>query len=170
MNLKKNLVLLGMMASGKSTIGALVSKKLGLKFYDVDRIIENEMNMKISEIFEKKNEIFFRSLEEKITLKTLKNHSSIISLGGGAFFNEKIRKEITSNHISVWLNCSSELLLKRIRKNKKRPIANKLNDKELIKLINKRNKIYEKAKFNINCDNLTKSSITQNILKLYETI
>ena len=170
MNLKKNLVLLGMMASGKSTIGALVSKNLRLNFYDIDKIIENEMNMKISEIFEKKNESFFRSLEEKITLKTLKNHNSIISLGGGAFFNEKIRKEITSNHISFWLNCSSKTLLRRLKKNKKRPIANKLNDRELIKLINKRNKIYEKAKFKINCDNLTKNNIVQNILKLYETI
>ena len=170
MKSKKNLVLVGMMGSGKSTIGSLISKKLNLKFIDIDNVLENEAKMKISEIFEKKNESFFRSLEEKITLKTLKNHNSIISLGGGAFFNEKIRKEITSNHISFWLNCSSKTLLKRLKKNKRRPIANKLNDKELIKLINKRNKIYEKAKFEINCNNLTKNNIVQNILKLYETI
>ena len=64
MESKKNLVLLGMMASGKSTIGNLVSKKLGLKFYDTDKIIEKEMNMTISQIFTAKSEIFFRSLEE----------------------------------------------------------------------------------------------------------
>ena len=166
----KSLVLIGMMGSGKSTIGFLLSKKIKLEFVDVDNYIENEEGMKIHEIFERKGEKYFRQTELKKTLKILDKKKTVISLGGGAFFNEKIRKEITSNHISVWLNCSSELLLKRIRKNKKRPIANKLNDKELIKLINKRNKIYEKAKFNINCDNLTKSSITQNILKLYETI
>ena len=72
MNLKKNLVLLGMMASGKSTIGALLSKKLGLKFYDIDKMIEEEMRMTIAEIFDQKSEIFFRSLEEKMVLKSNK--------------------------------------------------------------------------------------------------
>ena len=170
MNTKKNLVLLGMMASGKSTIGVLVSKKLELKFYDIDKMIENEMQMNIAEIFEKKGENFFRSIEEKIILKTLQNQKSVVSLGGGAFFNEKIRKEIVINHVSFWLDCSSETLLKRIRKNNKRPIANKLNDKELLELINRRKKIYTKAKFKINCDKLTKQDIVKNILKLYEAI
>ena len=170
MNTKKNLVLLGMMASGKSTIGILVSKKLELKFYDIDKMIENEMQMNIAEIFEKKGENFFRSIEEKIILKTLQNQKSVVSLGGGAFFNEKIRKEIVINHVSFWLDCSSKTLLKRIRKNNKRPIANKLNDKELLELINRRKKIYTKAKFKINCDKLTKQDIVKNILKLYEAI
>ena len=119
MDSKKNLVLLGMMASGKSTVGALVSKKLGLMFYDIDKMIEEEMHMTIAEIFDQKSEKKFRSLEEKIVLKTLQNKNSIVSLGGGAFFNEKIRKEIIMNHISFWLNCSNKTLLNRIRKNKK---------------------------------------------------
>ena len=170
MNSKKNLVLLGMMASGKSTIGALVSKKLGLKFYDTDKIIEKEIGMTIAEIFDNKSEFFFRSLEEKIVLKTLQNKNCLISLGGGAFFNEKIRKEIIMNHISFWLNCSNKTLLNRIRKNNKRPIANKLNNSKLIELINKRRKIYTKAKFKINCDKLSKEQIVENILKSYETI
>ena len=169
MNLKKNLVLLGMMASGKSTIGALLSKKLGLKFYDIDKMIEEEMHMTIAEIFSQKSEIFFRSLEEKTVLKTLQNKNSIISLGGGAFLNKKIREEIIINHISFWLDCSNKVLLTRIRKNNKRPIANKLTEKELIELIAKRRKIYTKAKFRINCDQLTKKGVVNNILKLYET-
>ena len=170
MDLNKNLVLLGMMASGKSTIGALLSKKLGLKFYDIDKMIEEEMHMTIAEIFDQKSEKKFRSLEEKIVLKTLQNKNSIVSLGGGAFFNEKIRKEIIMNHISFWLNCSNKTLLNRIRKNKKRPIANKLNNSKLIELINKRRKNYTKAKFKINCDQLSKEQIVENILKSYETI
>ena len=170
MNVKKNLVLLGMMASGKSTVGALLSKKLDLKFYDIDKMIEEEMRMTIAEIFDQKSEIFFRSLEEKIVLKILQNENSIVSLGGGAFFNEKIRKEIIMNHVSFWLNCSNKTLLNRIRKNKKRPLANKLTDNELIELINKRKKIYTKANFKINCDQLSKQQIVVNILKSYETI
>ena len=169
MDSKKNLVILGQMAVGKSTIGALISKKLGIKFYDTDKIVENETRMSIAEIFEKKSENFFRSLEEKIVLKTLQSKNSIISLGGGAFLNKKIREEIIINHISFWLDCSNKVLLTRIRKNNKRPIANKLTEKELIELIAKRRKIYTKAKFRINCDQLTKKGVVNNILKLYET-
>jgi len=170
MNSKKNLVLLGMMASGKSTIGALLSKKLGLKFFDIDKIIEKEMQMTIAQIFDKKSEVFFRNLEENTILKTLQNNNSIISLGGGAFFNDKVRKEVIMNHVSFWLDCSDKTLLKRIRNNTKRPIANKLTDKELIELIKKRKKIYVKAKFKINCDKLSKQQIVANIMKSYETI
>ena len=170
MDSKKNLVLLGMMASGKSTVGALVSKKLGLMFYDIDKMIEKEMHMSIAEIFDTKSEIFFRSLEEKIVLKTLKNQNSIISLGGGALFNKKIRKEIIMNHVSFWLDCSNKTLLNRIRRNKKRPLANKLTNKELIELIVKRKKNYAKANFKINCNKLSKQQVAESILKSYETI
>ena len=157
------------MAVGKSTIGALVAKKLGLKFYDTDKIIENEAKMSVAEIFEKRSENFFRSLEEKIILKNLQSDKSIISLGGGAFLNEKIRKEIIENHVSFWLDCNDKTLIRRIRNNKKRPIANKLNNQELIELIGKRRKIYKKAKFKIKCDKLTKIEVVNNILELYET-
>ena len=170
MESKKNLVLLGMMASGKSTIGNLVSKKIGLKFYDIDKIIEKEMNMTISQIFAEKSEIFFRSLEEKTVLKILKNKKSVISLGGGAFSNEKLRKEIVLNHISFWLDCSNKTLINRIRKNKRRPLANKLTNKELIELIIKRKKNYIKANFRIDCDKFNKIQTVNNIIKLYETI
>ena len=170
MDSKKNLVLLGMMASGKSTIGVSLSKKLGFKFYDIDKIIEKEMQMTVADIFHQKSESFFRSLEEKTVLKVLQNKRSVISLGGGAFFNDKIRKEIIINHVSFWLNWSSKTLVNRIRKSAKRPIANKLTNKELINLIYKRKKIYTKARFKINCDKLSKQQILLNIQRAYETI
>ena len=72
MKSKGNIVFLGMMGSGKSSIGKIVSKKLKLNFYDVDNIIEKQLKMKISEIFSKKGELFFRKIEEKITMDTLK--------------------------------------------------------------------------------------------------
>ena len=132
MKSKKNLVLVGMMGSGKSTIGSLISKKLNLKFIDIDNVLENEAKMKISEIFEKKGENFFRNLEEKITLKVLSSTNNIISLGGGSFINEKIRKEILVNNFSFWLNSDAKTLLKRIKKSRKRPVAFNLNDTEIL--------------------------------------
>ena len=168
MKSKKNLVLVGMMGSGKSTVGSLISKKLNLKFIDIDNVLENEAKMTISEIFEKKGENFFRNLEEKITLKLLRSTNSVVSLGGGAFINEKIRKEILVNNFSFWLNCNAKALLKRIKKNKKRPVVFGLNDSEILELIEKRAKIYSKAQFKINCHKLKKTEIVNKILKIYE--
>ena len=71
---KKNLILLGMMGAGKTTIGKLVAKKLNLDFYDIDQIIEKENNMKINDIFQKKGETFFRKQEEYTTINYLKKN------------------------------------------------------------------------------------------------
>ena len=168
MKSKINLVLIGMMGSGKSTIGSLISKKLNIKFIDIDSVLENDTKMKIAEIFEKKGENFFRNLEEKITLKVLNSTNNVISLGGGGFINEKIRKEVLKNNCSFCLNCDAQILLNRIKNNKKRPIAFKLSEDELRKLIEKRAKTYSKAQFKINCYKLTKGEIVKKILKIYE--
>ena len=169
MNLKKNLVFLGMMGSGKSSIGYLVSKKLNLKFVDIDILIEDDSGLKISNIFKEKGEIYFRNLEEKITLKALKSVNQVISLGGGSFINNRIRKEVLANHVSLWLDCDSSILLKRIKSSSKRPLAFKATDQEIKKLIIKRSKIYSKAKIKINCNKLSKTEIVKKIIKIYET-
>ena len=168
MKSKKNLVLLGMMGSGKSTIGNLISKKLKLKFIDIDNVIEKDANMKIAEIFLKKGENFFRNLEEKITLKSLESSNVVISLGGGGFINEKIRKEVIKNNFSFWLNWDNATLLNRINNSHKRPIAFYSNDQELLELIEKRKKIYSKADFEVNCNKLSKTEIVKKIVILYE--
>ena len=168
MNSKKNLIFLGMMGSGKSSIGLLVSKKLNLKFFDTDNMIEDEVGMKIYKIFEKKGENYFRNIEEKITLKILKKNNNVVSLGGGAFINKKIRNEVLINNSSIWLDCDLETILKRIKSSKKRPLVFNSNDHEIKDLIKKRLKIYSKAKFTINCNNLTKNEIVKKITKIYE--
>ena len=119
MESNKNLVLLGMMGSGKSTIGYLLSKNLNIEFMDVDEIIEKEEGCKISEIFEKRGEIEFRKIEEKVTLKLLESNKKIISLGGGGFINDNIRNEVLLNHISFWLNWDNTTLINRIKSSKK---------------------------------------------------
>jgi len=168
MNSIKNLVFLGMMGSGKSSIGNLVSKKLDLPFIDIDNLIVENAEMSISEIFEKKGEVYFRNLEEKITLKTLKKIKVVISLGGGGFINAKIRKEILANHFSFWLNCDESILVKRIKDSKKRPLAFNSTDQEIREIIKNRSKIYTNAQFKINCNKLTKTEIVKKIIKIYE--
>ena len=166
--MKKNLVLIGMMGSGKSTIGRLLSNITNLNLIDTDKLIEKETKLEIKDIFQKKGENFFRKIEEKITLNSLKFSNNIIAIGGGAFLNDKIREKIRNNCISVWLKCSEQTLISRIKNSKKRPKAYLLKDEDLIKLINNRSKIYSKADYKINCDSLTKKEITNKILKIYE--
>ena len=169
MEINKNLVFLGMMGSGKTTLGKIVSNKLNKRFIDIDKEIEFKEGMKISDLFQKKGESFFRKLEEKVSLQNLKITNSVISLGGGAFINKKIQNEVLKNHISIWLKWDNKNLIKRIRNNKNRPIALRHNDYELDKLINKRSKIYAKANYQIKCDNLSKIEITKKIIELNET-
>ena len=168
MNLNKNLVFLGMMGSGKSSIGNLVSKKLNLPFIDIDNLIVENTGMSILEIFEKKGEGYFRNLEEKVTLKCLKTSKKVISLGGGGFINAKIRKEILSNHFSFWLCWDESILIKRIKGSKKRPLVSKATDQEIKAIIKDRSKIYSNAQFKINCNKLTKTEIVKKIIKIYE--
>ena len=169
METKENLVFLGMMGSGKSSIGLQIAKKLKLTFVDIDKEIERELGISIKKIFETKGENFFRKFEEKITLKKLKLDSVVISLGGGAFTNKLIRKEVLRSSISFWLNWNTTILLKRIRYSKKRPLAFNATDNQLVDLIKKRNNIYSKALYEIKCDNLSKKQVVDKVLKIYET-
>ena len=94
MKSKENLVFIGMMGSGKSSIGSMVSKKLNLNFFDIDQLVENDQKMKISKIFEIKGENFFRDIEKEITLYILKSKKGVIALGGGAFMTRAIKNEV----------------------------------------------------------------------------
>ena len=168
MKSNNNLVLLGMMGSGKSTIGHLLSKNLNIELNDVDEIIEKEEGCKISEIFEKKGEICFRKIEEKITLKLLGSNKKIISLGGGGFINDNIRSEVLSNHISFWLDWNNSTLINRIKRSKKRPIAFNLTENQIKKIISERSKMYSMANFKINCEKFSKDEIVKKIKDIYE--
>ena len=169
MKSKENLVFLGMMGSGKSTIGSITSKKLKLNFFDVDKVIENDQKMEISKIFETKGESFFRQIEKKITLNILRNRKSVIALGGGAFLNQDIKKEVLKNHLSFWLNWEIETLIERIKDSKKRPLVLNSSKNELVEIIKKRSTIYSKALYKINCENLSKHEVVKKIIKIYET-
>ena len=168
MKSEKSLILIGMMGSGKSTIGSLISKKLNLEFFDVDRNIEKNEGMKITQIFKNKGEKHFREVEKNLTIKILNKKNCVISLGGGAFLNDEIRKKILSEHISIWLNWLPSTIINRIKKNNKRPIVKKLNKNEIEKLIKYRSLKYSLANFKLECENLSKYEIVSRVIKIYE--
>ena len=168
MNSNNNLVLIGMMGSGKSIIGSLLSENLNLEFNDVDKIIEKEAGFKVSEIFKKEGEYYFRKLEEKVTLQLLKSQNTIVSLGGGGFINKNIRNLVLKNHLPFWLYWKNSTLINRIIKSKKRPIAFNSSINEIKKMIMDRSKMYSMADFKVNCENLSKNEIVNKIKDIYE--
>ena len=168
MKSNKNIVLIGMMGSGKSSIGKILSKKLNLTFIDIDKKIEENEDSKISEIFTKYGEKYFRKIEEKISLKFLSLENSIISLGGGGFINASIRKICEKNCISFWLDWKNETIINRIYKSKKRPLAMRLTKGQINNLIKERSKFYILSDHKINCDKLDKVEIINKILDIHE--
>ena len=167
--MKKNLVLLGMMAVGKTTLGKIVAKKQDLKFIDIDASIEKKNSMTIKEIFKKKGEKFFRMEEENEILKSLEKNNCVIALGGGAFMNKTVRENILKNAISIWLNVDIKTLNQRVKWNQKRPLLKEENNqKKITELYAERKNIYKLAKHQIACDNLSKKNIAEKIIALYE--
>ena len=165
----KNLVLLGMMAVGKTTLGKIVAKKQELEFIDTDANIEKKNSMTITEIFIKKGEKFFRMEEEKEVLKSLTKRNCVIAIGGGAFMNKTLRENILNNAISIWLDIDIKILNKRAKWSQKRPLLKKENNQQKLKeLYAKRKNIYKTANHKILCDNLSKENIAKKIITLYE--
>ena len=167
LKLKKNIVLIGHMGSGKTSLGRNISKLLKKEFIDTDEEIEKKIGISINKIFSEYGEKKFRELEEKIILKILQSQiGSIISLGGGSLESVEIRNLVFKKHISVWLKCDLSILAKRLENSKKRPLLfNKDTTKELSKLNAKRMHNYEKSIIHCDVSKKQKKIITEEIIK-----
>ncbi len=159
------IALIGFMGSGKTTIGKLLSEKLNLEFTDTDKIIEKETGMKISEIFSKYGEKFFREKERKILLQLTKKDNLIISTGGGLPLNENNMEILNKHFTTVYLKADFETLWNRIKSDKNRPLSAK-GEKRLSKLLKFREKCYEKATFIVDTNRKTPENITSEIEKV----
>ncbi|MEA5005852.1 MAG: shikimate kinase [Rikenellaceae bacterium] len=143
--------LTGFMGVGKSTIAGLLAKHLYCKLVDLDKLIEQEQGMAVSEIFSSKGELYFRKLEEE-TLEKLINKNKekilILSLGGGTLMSEANRIIISKNTYCIYLKASLELLTERLMTHKgKRPVVENIDDEnfreEIRSLFEKRKPGYE---------------------------
>jgi len=114
--LDKPIVLVGMMGSGKTTLGNAMAKKWGVPFFDVDAVIEHRFGKTVAEIFATEGEAFFRQAECDAIQQLLEHKSAIIALGGGAFLAERNRDAIKNKALSVFLNVSDEILFRRLEK------------------------------------------------------
>lgn len=167
------IVLLGYMASGKSSIGKRLSKKLSLRFIDLDDYIIEKENLSISAIFKEKGEIYFRRIEHKYLLEILsKEDDLILSLGGGTpCYGTNMAAINKENTISVYLQGSTKTMIERlIRKKAKRPLIASLSDDKIPEFVAKhlfeRRPFYEQAKKTMKIDGKTKKEVANELVEL----
>ncbi|MBK3332199.1 shikimate kinase [Persephonella atlantica] len=165
----KNIYLVGFMGSGKSTVGKLLSEKTGMEFVDIDQLIEKQEKRKISEIFEKEGEGYFRQKEKEMLEKISNKEGLIISTGGGLGADAENMKKMKQSGIVIWLDASIETILKRTEGDTERPLL-KQPYQQLKKLYENRKKIYKMADVHINVDSKSPEEIVQEIMEKWKYI
>ena len=161
-----NIILIGMPASGKTTVGELLNKTLtDYTFIDTDSLIEKTQGLKIAEIFEKYSEDYFRNLEYE-TIKLVTNgDKKIISIGGGAFENPANRALLLNFGKVFYLKSDLDILYLRVSKDKTRPLLNNENPRQILeKLLKKREENYTKAHYTIDVSNKSAEETVRLIL------
>lgn len=161
----KTIVLIGMMGSGKTTIGKLLGEKLTLRSIDIDVIIEQNERRTVSEIFQNEGEKYFRNIERETIKKNFTNKDLIISLGGGAFEDQLTQKLLLKNSTVIYLKTSPNVILERIKNNTNRPLLkNQMTVEKIQSIILQRQKNYELANITILTDNKNTDKIVEEIL------
>ena len=162
----RSIVLVGMMGSGKTTIGKKIASKLNRPFLDSDQVIEKGERMPIAEIFDLFGEAAFRQREQAVIQNILDSKNCVLATGGGAFMNKFIRQKITNQAISIWLKTDLETMYKRVRKNHKRPLLNQANPKKILEeLMKERDPVYAEADILVQTEDKSASDIANNIIR-----
>lgn len=153
------IVLVGYMASGKSTVGRLLARKLNLDFIDLDDYIEEKLQLKISDIFKDRGEIYFRNKEHELLNEVLDHNGHlVIATGGGTpCYSGNMHTMLEKADAVFYLSVSTAELIERLSKEKDhRPLIKHLNSTELPEFIGKhlfeRNPFYTMANHSISCD------------------
>lgn len=164
---KDNVILTGMMGSGKTSVGKALSKILECDFYDLDEIIE-EKHGSISKIFKEKGENYFRQIEQEEIENFLGKNNFVLSLGGGAVLREKNLEILKKIGRIFYLSAQSGTIYERIKGQNNRPLLNVENPREEIeKILSQRLQKYKKAGEEVKTD---KKEIDEIAREIYERI
>ncbi len=161
----RNLILVGLMGAGKSAIGRMTANRLGIPFIDTDAEIERVSRMTISELFAAYGEEEFRALETRVIKRLLRTGPRVVSTGGGAFINERTRRQIKRGGISLWLRADLDVLWERVNKRDTRPLLKTENPRQTLeKLMTARYPIYGEADLTVQSRDVRKETIVNEVL------
>ncbi|NKL56275.1 shikimate kinase [Rhizobium leguminosarum] len=162
----RNLILVGLMGAGKSSVGRIVASHLAIPFIDSDLEIERVSRMTIAELFAAYGEQEFRALEARVIKRLLKSGPRVVSTGGGAFINDRTRKHIRKGGLSVWLKADLDVLWDRVAKRDTRPLLKTENPKQTLEgLMNARYPIYAQADLTVLSRDVRKEIMADEVLK-----
>ncbi|MDJ1635034.1 shikimate kinase [Agrobacterium rhizogenes] len=161
----RNLVFVGLMGAGKSSIGRVVANQLGIPFVDTDIEIERVSRMTIPELFAAYGEEEFRALEMRVIKRLLKGGPRVVSTGGGAFINERTRRHVKRSGLSVWLKADLDVLWERVSKRDTRPLLKTENPKQTLeRLMIARYPIYAEADLVVLSRDVNKDIMVNEVL------
>ncbi len=158
------ITLSGFMGSGKTTIGKILSEKLNIPFIDLDKEIEKETDLTISQIFERKRESYFRNIEKRVLIKNLrKKNDFVCALGGGTIANDATLKYVLSCSIPVLLDGNTKILFDRAKNQSPRPLLKDFNSFNA--LYENRKRFYKKIPIKIPVED-NPEAVTDKILNI----
>ena len=161
-----NLLLVGMMGGGKTTIGRQLAMRLGYHFIDMDEQIENDQNCSISEIFIQQGEEFFRRLETDLLKKLLQVQNTVVATGGGVVVTEGNLDLMKRIGTIIYLKTSVDEIIERVKNTLHRPLLQNENTEERIHLLlQHRTPLYEQADQIVETKNLSPQAITVLIIR-----
>ena len=161
-----NIVLIGFMGSGKTVVGKIVSERLNLKFVDIDKLIEEEQDRTIPEIFSTFSEDYFRKLEKGMVARVAEDGNQVIATGGGVVLNPKNMANLRKNGVIIWLAVSPEVVRKRTQGDGSRPLLQvNYPEKTIEELLSFRESLYAQADFKVETSNLSVDEVVKEILK-----
>tara|TARA_B100000029_G_scaffold318649_1_gene311164 strand:+ start:51 stop:551 length:501 start_codon:yes stop_codon:yes gene_type:complete len=160
----KNIFLIGMMGSGKTTIGKILSKELSMPLLDMDEEIEKILDMKITKFFEEYGENRFRLIESAFFKECAKNNHFIYATGGGIILDSENRNILKNYGQTLFLDCNVETLISRLEDEKEyRPLLN--NDIDIENIYNNRKQLYlDSSHYVINTTLLSLSESVKKII------
>lgn len=168
MHTQKNIFLIGLMGTGKTTVGRQLSRKLKMDFFDSDRVIEERTGADIPLIFDKEGEEGFRKREVAIIDELTQMDNIILATGGGAVLNQENRNHLINRGTVFYLKSNLSTLIERTSKDKNRPLLHAAEPAEVIlqRLLEQRGPLYEEtADYTIETANNSIHGVIQAIIK-----
>lgn len=163
----RNVVLIGMTGTGKSTVGRLVAEALGWPHVDIDQRIEAVTGCTIAELFAERGEVWFRQCEHEVLREVLKGEGQVVSTGGGIVLRRDNVALLTEGQFVVALTAKAETLVRRLRGDTSRPLLAGDVEARIHKLLCERRGLYDFAHVRIATDNRLPREVAEEIVRLY---